>query len=191
MTPAVASTPAVERRCAPHRSATALRLAEAESLLVVCDVAGHVGASSGRARHAATRRLFGALSELMATGAIEVVALRDDARNPEVSAQASRTPIKVIDVSGACDPVDVAWRKCRAIDDLLADRCPSVILYIGDDDSDEVGFTALGVDDISCRVGAGTTSATHVFASYAELIALLEHVGALRRSSEAPRPAAH
>jgi hypothetical protein len=180
----------LERRFAPSRSATALRLAEADDLLIVCDIAGHVGAASQRARHAATRRVFKALSRLMDTGAVEVVALRDDARNPEVTAQSSQASIKVMDVSGAGEPTEVARRKYRAIDDLLADRCPSVILHIGDDDSDEVVFSALGVDDISCRVGADTSSATQVLATYDELIALLVRVGELRRCAAKPAAAA-
>ena len=60
----------------------------------------------------------------------------------------------------------------RLRDELGADA----VLYLGDDVTDEDAFTALGREDVTVKVGAGTTAAQHRVADLDSVRALLERL---------------
>jgi trehalose 6-phosphate phosphatase len=66
--------------------------------------------------------------------------------------------------------------KGSALRRLRAELGAAAALYLGDDRTDEDGFRALDVDDVTVKVGHGETAARHRVDDPAGALALLEHL---------------
>lgn len=67
----------------------------------------------------------------------------------------------------------------------LADlRGAAPILYVGDDVTDERAFTALGADDVTIKVGDGTTAAKHRLPGIEQVVEVLQTLVKLRREAQ-------
>jgi trehalose-6-phosphatase len=74
--------------------------------------------------------------------------------------------------------------KGDAVDVLRARWAATGTLFIGDDDTDEAAFAVLGRDDVSVKVGMGTTGATWRLADPAAVVRLLRRLDALRSAEQ-------
>ena len=74
--------------------------------------------------------------------------------------------------------VDVG--KGTALRRLREELSPDVIVFVGDDVTDEHGFAALGASDIAVKVGGGETAAPWRLAGQADVAPLLEELGSRR-----------
>jgi trehalose 6-phosphate phosphatase len=81
---------------------------------------------------------------------------------------------RVLEISPA-----IPWHKGAAVRLLAADHPDdTLVVYIGDDVSDETAFRALGADDIGVKVGAGeSTAATYTATDPTTVAEILEWIG--------------
>jgi trehalose-6-phosphatase len=169
----------------PERADIVQRLAATADLLVVCDLEGTLteSAASGVAPGDGSLRLLSELASLPDTS-VALIA-HDPAIDQRVaeSAELGASVELIRPLTQEADGTTRELRKDLVVDGLLAHHQPTLIFYAGNDDSDEVVFTALGIDDIGCKIGAGETRATLRLDDPRELVAFLARVLEARRST--------
>jgi hypothetical protein len=171
------------------------RVAAAPDLLIVCDFEGTLTEADERGQRPVegAMRLMSNLAALPQT-AVAIISDGSVARSRPAALRGLDPRVTIIERCEEADPGTRAHahtpapRKDLAIDGLLTQSSPSLIFFAGDDASDEIVFTALGIDDIGCKVGSGTTNATLRMGNPKALVTFLASVLRRRRSLVQPQP---
>ncbi len=74
----------------------------------------------------------------------------------------------------------VSVSKAWAMETLRASFEPTRVVYFGDDVTDEAAFAVLGVDDVTCKVGSGSTAARLRVATPTDAVDFLRALAAAR-----------
>jgi len=91
---------------------------------------------------------------------------------------ASRLGVRPLDGKNILEMQVVETSKGRAIDELRAQIAADVVVYMGDDVTDEHAFAVLGQDDVSIKVGAGDSIARFRIADTLAASLVLERLAA-------------
>jgi trehalose 6-phosphate phosphatase len=75
--------------------------------------------------------------------------------------------------------------KGAAVDELRSRWDVTATLFVGDDVTDEAAFAVMSGEDVGVKVGSGATQATWRVGDPDDVVALLEHLLALRRTATA------
>ena len=172
------------------------RLVTAPDLLVVCDFEGTLAdlCGDGAVPIDGSMRVVSDLAALPKTSVAiiahdSVAHLRAGGRDglSDLVTIIERCTVEDLDDDTEASRSFQSPRKDLAVDALLAECSPSLIFFAGDDESDEPVFAALGIDDISCKIGDGATCATMRMRRPVDLIVFLQRVLNQRRAVNKPR----